>query len=67
MEDLSAEKLDTLNNFRKKRRLEPSVAADAPVEAEFLALDKTQLAKLRSDEYPANTRASMLHGTSDVV
>lgn len=68
LETLTSEKIETLNGFRKRRRLDPnSGAIDAPLDAEFLALDKAQLAKIRSDEYPANTRASMLQGTSDMV
>lgn len=65
-ESLTAEKQELLNSLRKRRRLDPS-CLDAAQQAEFFALDKAELARLRSEEYPANTRSSLLQGSSIAV
>lgn len=41
-------------------------ATDFP-SADFVALDRLQLASIRADEYPAKTGITLLRGNSDVV
>lgn len=65
--DLTSEKIQALVDFRRKRKRESSELDTASLDQDFIKLDKVQLAKLRSDEYPANTRASRLQGSSSVV